>query len=144
MIKIKMDEFKLWLQSRRCYVIADPKDNSITLSKRLFAHIKRNADGDGMAKVFVFFVPDEDRYAFMVNPNIEQETQMCEIQYNAKYKCIGFESLCPTVGRIFYDYGLAADKQKRLPISVRKTVNNETYYQIRKPYEKRLGKCKKT
>lgn len=141
---IKMDEFKLWLQSRRCYVIADPKDNSITLSKRLFAHIRRNADGDGMAKVFVFFVPDEDRYAFMVNPNIEHETQMCEIQYNAKYKCIGFETLCPTVGRIFYDYGLSADKQKRLPISVRKTVNNETYYQIRKPYEKCLGKCKKT
>ena len=140
---IKMDKIKLWLQSRRCHVLADPADNSLTLSKRLFGHIRRNTKGDGMAKVFVFFVPSEDRYAFIVNPNIEQETQMCEIQYNAKHKCIGFETLCPTVGRMFYDYGLPADKPTRLPVSVKKTVNNEIYYQIRKPYEKHFRKYKK-
>ena len=143
MIMIKMDMIKLWLQSLHCYVIADPKDNSITLSKRLFAHIRRNANGDGMAKVFVFFVPSESRYAFMVNPNIEQETQMCEIQYNATYKCIGFETLCPTIGKIFYDYGLPADKPMRLQVSVKKTVNGEIYYQIREPYEKHINKHKK-
>lgn len=133
----------LWWQSLRLYVLADPSDNSMTLSRKLFGHIRENADGEGVAKVLVFSV-SEDGYAFIVNPKIDQKTQMCDIQYNSKHKCIGFETLCPTVGRIFYDYGLPSDRLIRLSVCVNRTVNNEIYYQIQKPNGKHLGKYQKT
>ena len=123
----------------RYYVIADPADNSITLSKRLFHHIKDNAaEGDAPA-VFVFRIPEDGTFGFMLNPGIEQPTQMCEIQYNGKHKCVGFESLCPSVGRIFYDYGLEDDKTVVLSVSVRK-INGKIYYQFDRPDAKHIRK----
>ena len=128
-----------WWRSLRYYVIADPADNSITLSKRLFHHIKDNAaEGDAPA-VFVFRIPEDGTFGFMLNPGIEQPTQMCEIQYNGKHKCVGFESLCPSVGRIFYDYGLEDDKTVVLSVSVRK-INGKIYYQFDRPDAKHIRK----
>ena len=97
---------KKWWQSLRYYVIADPADNSVTLSKVLFNHIKNEAFGSDEARVFVFKITDSGCFGFMTNPSIEQPTQMCNIQYNGKYRCIGFETLCPSVGQILYTYGL--------------------------------------
>lgn len=122
---------QLW-QSARYYVIADPADNSITLSKRLFRHIKDNADAGDAAQVFVFRIPDADAYGFMVNPQIEQPTQLCSIQYNGKYRCIGFETLCPSVGVMFYNYGLPADRRVKLSVSIHR-INHSIYYQFDKP-----------
>ena len=48
-----ISKLKLWWQSLLYYVIADPADNSITLSKRLFLHIKNNARKSDAARVFV-------------------------------------------------------------------------------------------
>ena len=47
-------KLKTWWQSRNYYVIADGNDNSITLSKRLFLHIKGKAKKGDAAQVFVF------------------------------------------------------------------------------------------
>ena len=122
----------LW-RSLKYYVIADPSDNSITLSKALFEHIKDNARETDVANVFMFLVNSTRHYAFMVNPNIDQPTQLCTIQYNDKYHCIGFETLCPSVGHIFYNYGLPATTRVKLSISIHKTPQGNIYYQLDKP-----------
>lgn len=129
-----------WWQSLRFYVIADPEDNSITLSKALFNHIKDNAQEGEEARVFVFKVGQSGSYGFMTNPNIEQLTQMCDIQYNDKYRCVGFETLCPSVGKIFYDYGLNATKRVKLSVSLHRTALNKQYYQFDKPNAKHIRK----
>lgn len=121
-----------WL-ALRYYVIADPADNSVTLSKSLFSHIKNNAHENDEARVFVFKVADGDSYGFMPNPCIEQPTQMCDIQYNDKYRCVGFETLCPSVGQIFYDYGLDAIHRAKLSVSICRTQQGKLYYQIERP-----------
>lgn len=111
------------LFNRGMYVILDPEDNSVTLSRKLYKHIERNPREH---KVFVFKVGDE--YGFTLN--IPQEpTQISIIQYNSKYKSIGFETLCPTVNRIFYDYGLPLGKCK-LTVKVNKKLD---FYKICKP-----------
>lgn len=121
-----------WYRSLRYFVIVDPTDNSVTLSKKLFNHIRKSSDGQEKASVFLFRITDTDLFGFMVNPNIETPTQYCDIQYNGKYKCIGFETLNPSVGRILYDYGLSALKSYKLSVSV-KDIKGKIYYQIDKP-----------
>lgn len=129
---------KKWWQSLRYYVIADPADNSVTLSKALFNHIKDNAHEGDEARVFVFKVAQN--YGFMTNPGIEQPTLMCNIQYNDKYRCIGFATLCPSVGLILYGYGLPADRRVKLSVSVCRTTQGKLYYQFDRPDAKHIRK----
>lgn len=124
----------------RYYVIADPADNSVTLSKRLFEHIRKNAKEDTAPCVFVFKLQGTHSYAFTLNPALEKPTQLCDIQYNGKYRCIGFETLCPSVGRIFYDYGLPSNKRIKLSVSIHKTQDDVIYYQLCKPNAKHFRK----
>ena len=113
-----------WLASMRLYVIADATDNSVTFSRDLFRLL--DVMGEDEAKVFVFRLcnaTSEDPngwsgtiYAFTVNPPIKQETQLADIQFNQKHRCIGFECLCPTVNQIFYDYQLPAMSKAKLSV----------------------------
>ncbi|MGN0032450.1 MAG: hypothetical protein ACI358_01520 [Candidatus Limimorpha sp.] len=134
-----------WCNSLRYYVIADPNDNSITLSKALFNHIKSNAKGSDAARVFVFRINTTQLYGFMANPSIKQSTYMCDIQYNDKYRCIGFETLCPSVGQILYDYGLPATQCIKLSVTPQHTQDNkrQIYYQLDKPDEKHIRQYQK-
>ena len=117
---------KDWYRRRRFFVIADPTDNSITLSKSLFRHMDV-MDMD-VAKIYVFRVGT--KYAFTINPDLGGvETQLADIQYNAKHKTIGFECLVPTVNRIFYDYDLPHDKRVKLTVRVRK-AGKLVYYEL--------------
>ena len=129
-----------WLRLRKFYVIADATDNSITLSKWLFRMM--DVYNQDEAKVFVFSVNQindigeafQKEYAFTLNPKLEQETQLCDIQYNQKHRCIGFETLNPTVNRIFYDYGLHTDTRCKLSVDMLQTnVGNITYYKLLRP-----------
>lgn len=117
------------------YVIADPSDNSITLSKRLFFHMKRHSERVGVedASVFVFRVRESGAFGFMLEHGIRQPTQLCQVQYNAKRRCVGFETLCPSVGHIFYVYGLPAMVPVKLSVSVRTTSDGKTFYQLEAP-----------
>lgn len=140
------ERIKNWWQSLWLYVVADPADNSITLSKALFEHIRRNAKDGDAARVFVFKVKGGD-YAFMANPRIEQPTQMCDIQYNDRYRCVGFETLCPSVGQMLYDYGLPADRRVKLSASVRSVsldhdgdTEMKFYYLFHKPNAEHIRK----
>lgn len=118
-----------------CYVIADSTDNSVTFSRRLFRRLKV-VMGLDVAKVLVFYVPESRCYAFTLNPSIEQETQLADIQYNSKHRCVGFESLVPTVNRIFYDYGLPSGIRCKLSVRRHTAPNGIVYYQICRPYGK--------
>lgn len=124
-----------WWRSLRYYIIADPADNSITLSKALFRHMTSHATDNEKARVFVFRVGSIGPFGFMINPDIEQPTQMCDIQYNDKYQCIGFETLCPSVGHILYNYNLNAAQRVKLSVTVRHTSQGKLYYQIDQPIQ---------
>jgi hypothetical protein len=150
-------KFRLWLlgvwrwyRHRSLYVIADPADNSVTLSRALFEHmdVMRSTSGRSQgenkeqAKVFMFSVGDGSAgtgiYAFTLNPDIEQPTCLADIQYNSKHRSIGFESLCPTVNRIFYDYGLPYDRPVKLsvePATIPWQGKTFTYYKILRPHD---------
>ena len=129
-------------KSLKYYVIADPTDNSVTLSQKLFNHIRNNVQGDDSPSVFVLRIPHHGTYGFMLNPEINQPTQLCQIQYNSKYRCIGFETLCPSVNSMFFDYGLAALRPVKFSVSVRKTAHGKIYYQIDAPTPKLIRQCK--
>mgnify|MGYP007012483212 CR=1 FL=1 len=142
-------KFRLWLmrvwrwyRHRSLYVIVDPADNSVTLSRGLFDHM--DVINKEEAKVFVFHLcnavtENKDRsgalYAFTLNPDIKQPTQLCDIQYNSKYHSIGFETLCPTVNRILYDYALPNCKTK-LSVEPATVTDNMNIYIILSPYDK--------
>jgi hypothetical protein len=121
------------INSLRYYVVADPSDNSITLSKKLFYHIKKHSASDSDTSVFVFRIPQHNTFGFMLNPDIEEQTQLCQIQYNGKYKCVGFETLCPSVGYILFNYGLPALHKVKMSVSLHKTPQGRLYYQFDAP-----------
>lgn len=131
-----LKRFLLWWRSlryHRYYVIVDGYDNSITFSRKLYHHIELSSHCEDAAKVFVFHIPAWDSYAFTVNPAFEKETQLADIQYNEKYKTIGFESLCPTVGRILYDYGMPYELKLKLTVTVHQLGDGGFFYNIERP-----------
>lgn len=128
-------KLKYLLNKKDCFVIADARDNSITFSKGLchlldLWHLEE-------VKVYVATltgIGDKKEYAFILNPPIGVPTQLADIMYDSKHKCIGFESLCPTVNRIFYDYNLPADSTCKLSVRMGKTDEGDiTYYKICNP-----------
>lgn len=127
---------KLWLSRNDSYVIADPRDNSITFSKGLCKEM--DLDNLTEAKVFAFEVRkvgEKRSFGFTLNPKFDQKTQLADIMYNSKHKCVGFESLNPTVNRIFYDYGIIIHDMPH-KLSVKKSHikrNDLTYYEICRP-----------
>lgn len=125
-----MQKIISWLSSLFFYVIADPHDNSITFNRWLF----RDMGGNRLdsAKVFVFRISDTGEYGMILNPKLDKETQLADIQYNTKYRCIGIESLNPTVNRIFYDYWLPVVRC-RLAVARRRMPDGTKYYAILKP-----------
>lgn len=116
--------------SHKPFVIADPRDNSITISKQLFKHIKRQ--GLTQVQVFVFAIPENKSYGFTINPPIEQDTVLASLQYNSKHKSIGFESRCPTVNKIFYDYRLPGIPAK-LSVKIHRLPTGMYCYEIINP-----------
>ena len=126
----------LWWRSLRFfryYIIADSYDNSITFSRKLYKHIELSSHCDEQAKVYVFEIPAWATYGFAINPELTQETQLADLQYNEKYKTIGFESLCPTVNRIFHEYGLPYGAKMKLTVTVRQLGNGKVFYNIERP-----------
>ncbi len=119
----------------------DTADNSVTISRRLFQHIKEEADEGADASVFVYHIPEFGTYAFSLAPTLEKPTQLAQIQYNEKYKCVGFETLCPSVGTILYKYGLPANHAVKLSVDInRKLPGGQTIYQFLPPHEQHIRK----
>lgn len=132
------NQVRNWFRRRTFFVILDPNDNSVTLSKSLFKHM--GVMELDKAQVFVFNVPYTGDYGFTLNPDLgDVETQLADIQYNDKHHCVGFECLVPTVNRIMYDYHMQHDKRCKLSVEVCR-VHDMTYYRIRRPHDKHLRK----
>lgn len=127
-----------WWRNRHNFVIMDARDNSVTFSHCLFRHIKRvHGEADIQPKVFVFFTLATKCYGFAVNVPFDQPTQLADIQYNSKHKCIGFESLNPTVAKMLYDYGVFRfTKPCKLTVTTQVTPQGRVYFQIERPHEK--------
>lgn len=125
----------LWRAIRffRYFVIADSNDNSITLSRKLYKHIELTSHCDEQAKVFMFNVRAWSTFGFAINPELTEETQLADIQYNEKYKTIGFEALCPTVSKILYEYGMPWELKVRLTVSIHHLANGKVFYNIERP-----------
>ena len=125
-----------WFRQLRWYVIADPNDNSITFSKGLYKALKL-LSYEVKPCAFVFTLSDTKEYAFCINPDLPEGLPMGEIQFNPKYKTIGFESLVPTVQSVFFDYGLPADRACKLSVSKGTQIvegKELIYYKIERPY----------
>lgn len=120
------------LRLRGLYVIADGSDNSVTLSRRLYRLL--GVEKLERAKVFVFRVSSDGSYGFTLNPAFADSTQVSDIMYNSKYRCIGFESLCPTVNRILYDYGLPSGHKYKFTVEPVR-AGAFTYYKILKGHD---------
>ena len=122
-----LKEFIRRLKDRAAYVIADPADNSITFSRGLYKRLRILETGRG--KVMVFRLKDDGRYCFTLDiPEEAKDTQLAEVMYNSRYRCVGFESLVPTVNRIFYDYSLPAGAQCKL--TTQEVVTDTMKYHI--------------
>lgn len=118
-----MDKLKAFLYTlifrRKLFVRLDPKDNSVTFSKRLCRHIGIDSLKD-KAKVFTFKEPMSGRYGFQINADdLPDYAAQADIQYNSKHRCVGFESLVPTVNLILYDYGMPHSIEAKLRVSVK-------------------------
>ena len=132
-----LKRLSLWWRSIRFfryYVIADSNDNSITFSRKLYKHIELSSHCDDRAQVYMFKIPAWDTYGFKVNPDLNnRNAQLADIQYNEKYKTIGFESLLPSVNRIFHDYGLPFGQKMKLTVTIRQLGNGKIFYNIERP-----------
>lgn len=124
-----------WLRNFRRYVILDVTDSSVTLSRALFRIISRDNTSDDPPRVFVFYSPAHQMYGFIINPEIEQPTQLADIQYNTRHRCLGFETLNPTVARILYDYQAhPVDRPVRLTVTRHYLPGKrKIYYLINRP-----------
>lgn len=136
-IKTIWERLITWWNNSRNFVIMDARDNSVTLSRRLFRFINDVYGEDGVQpKVFVFYTPATERYGFVVNVPFDQPTQLADIQYNSKHKCIGFECLNPTVAKILYDYGVTMHlKPCKFTVTKQVTPQGRVYFQIERPHQ---------
>lgn len=95
----------------RLYVVLDDSDNSVTLSPRLAEIVM--ADIVDENKIHLF--SDGREYGFCVNhPDlVGKDTPFAPLQKNFQHNTIGFNATCPSVNRIYYDYGLVCGKAVR-------------------------------
>lgn len=88
-----------YIRQRRAYAIADPSDNSITLSKGVLRMLRKQGGANRILVVKVGV-----KYAFVIDPDVkDDETQIAHLQYNSRYNCYGFECLVPPVHRMLAD-----------------------------------------
>ena len=134
---------RFWIQYKLApksslYVWADGRDSSITISYGLAQHMRLMEQEQ--AKVFVFRMDDDNgHFAFILNPKELQgvDTVWCQVQFNNRHHCIGFETLCPTVQRIFCDYGIPSEhcfqtiRMSVIPHDM--PYGDEVYYEIVPP-----------
>lgn len=105
--KIKI-AFYRWVDAHTYRVLIDGNDNSVSLSKGMVKAVGiYDKDIEG---ALIVRLCDTGEYAIIFkikdDPLYSDIPRVSNIQYNCKYKSIGFESLTPMVTRILNDYGL--------------------------------------
>ena len=117
------------LFKRKLYIVTDSSDNSVTVNEALYNEIHK--DKSQTVHIFVFRVGNT--YGFRaVDEAFAKTTQCGELQYNSKFRTIGFECLTPSVNYIYYKFDLSEGKH-RLRVIRKQLPDKTTYYQIVKP-----------
>ena len=120
---------------RNDFVVLDGRANSVTLSKCIYDHIMQKERTDN--SIFVFRLSDRGTYGFCMREDLEElrktNTAFAQLQFNQKYKKIGFRSEFPSVTAILDEYDLPLDRIVRLTCIPRKSAKGEPYYEIMRP-----------
>lgn len=132
--EMNWNPFKRW-KAMKDYVVADPSDNCLTLSKHLYESM-RLLDYDDI-RVLTFRTPDGG-YGFCINPEQYRDVRtedsvFVPMMFDTKGKTVGFESRCPTLNRVFYDWGLPIDRPVKLSVETVETKSGQTVYMIKRP-----------
>ena len=120
---------------RNDFVVLDGRANSVTLSKGIYDHIMQKERTDN--SIFVFRLSDRGTYGFCMREDLEElrkaNTAFAQLQFNQKYKKVGFRSEYPSITAILDDYDLPLDRMVRLTCIPRKSAKGEPYYEIIRP-----------
>lgn len=120
---------------RNDFVVLDGRDNSVTLSKGIYDHIMQKERTDN--SIFVFRLSDRGTYGFCMREDLEElrkaNTAFAQLQFNQKYKKVGFRSDYPSITAILDEYNLPLDRMVRLTCIPRKSAKGEPYYEIMRP-----------
>lgn len=114
--------------STRSYVIIDPRDSSLTMSRRLWRDVEAEAEARGLSlnRVYVFALANEKKgksYAFCVDPKQfadVEDAAFVPVQMDVRTKHVGFALTLPTGAWVCMDY--AGQAEKPLRVAVRKTT----------------------
>jgi hypothetical protein len=108
-----------WHMRKGYYVTLDVRDSSVSFSENLYKvfepQIMCEAQENGnpnRGKVLTFFEPQCNCFGFVISPELDQPTQLADIQFNTKFGSVGFESLVPTVARMLHHYGINQEQVK--------------------------------
>lgn len=120
---------------RNDFVVLDGRANSVTLSKGIYDHIMQKERTDN--SIFVFSLSDRGTYGFCMREDWEElrkaNTAFAQLQFNQKYKKVGFRSEFPSVTAILDEYDLPLDRMVRLTCIPRNSAKDEPYYEIMRP-----------
>ena len=120
---------------RNDFVVLDGRANSVTLSKGIYDHIMQKERTDN--SIFVFILSDRGTYGFCMREDLEElrkaNTAFAQLQFNQKYKKVGFRSEYPSITAILDDYNLPLNRMVRLTCIPRKSAKGEPYYEIMRP-----------
>ena len=117
---------------RNDFVVLDGRANSVTLSKGIYDHIMQKERTDN--SIFVFRLSNRGTYGFCMRDDLEElrkaNTSFAQLQFNQKYKKVGFRSEYPSITAILDDYNLPLNRMVRLTCIPRKSAQGEPYYEI--------------
>ena len=120
---------------RNDFVVLDGRANSVTLSKCIYDHIMQKERTDN--SIFVFRLSDRGTYGFCMREDWEElrkaNTAFTQLQFNQKYKKVGFRSDLPSITAILDEYNLPLNRMVRLTCIQRKSAKCEPYYEIMRP-----------
>lgn len=132
--KYLIDKIK-GFQHRNDFVVLDGRANSVTLSKGIYDHIINKERTE--YSIFVFRLSGRGTYGFCMREDWEElrkaNTAFAQLQFNQKYKKVGFRSDYPSVTAILDEYNLPLNRMVRLTCIPRKSAKGEPYYEIMRP-----------
>lgn len=132
--KYLIDKFNCF-RHRNVFVVLDGRANSVTLSKGIYDHIMQKERTDN--SIFVFRLSDRGTYGFCMREDWEElckaNTTFAQLQFNQKYKKVGFRSDYPSITAILDEYNLPLNRMVRLTCIPRKSAKGEHYYEIMRP-----------
>lgn len=122
--------FYRWVDEHTCSVLIDGSDNSVSMSKGMIKAVgiyDKDIEGALIVKTtdeqYGIVFKEKDR------PEHSELSNVANIQYNSKYKSIGFETLTPMANRILDDYGLPLMSKQKFSVKLRKSILIE-YWEI--------------